>query len=69
MVFKQPNLGVLVDDKLNMSHQRALAAQMANSILGSTRREVASRVREVVILPLLCPHELPAGILHPSLGL
>ena len=36
-------LGVLGDDRVTMSQQRALGAQKANGILGCTRRSVGSR--------------------------
>ena len=44
------DVGILVCERLNVSQQCMLAAQEASCILGCTKRRVASRNREVIVL-------------------
>ncbi|PKU45035.1 hypothetical protein llap_4666 [Limosa lapponica baueri] len=68
---EEKDLRVLVDDMLNTSWQCALTAQKANCILGCIKRNLASRLRGVIlpfhsglVRPHLKYHIQPRGPQH-----
>jgi len=60
-------MGTLVDEKLNMSRQCALAARKANHILGCIKRSMASTSREGILLLYSAFMRTPPGVPRPAL--
>ncbi|GAB0190929.1 hypothetical protein GRJ2_001558200 [Grus japonensis] len=63
---EEKDLGVLVDKKLHMSQQCALAVQKANCILGCIKRSMTSRLREGILPLRSC--ETSLGVLCSAVG-
>lgn len=69
-VTAEKGLGVLVGEKLNISQQCVLIAQMAKCVSGWIRSSVVSRLREVILShcsALVIPHQ-ECRIQHWVLG-
>ncbi len=59
---------MLMNKKLDMSQQYALAAQKANNILGCIKRGVANKERDMIAPLLLCSCEAASRALCPGWG-
>ena len=62
------DLGVLVDNRLTISHQCALVARTTNGIPGFHQKESGQEVERGVSPDLLCPGEATSGVACPVLG-
>ncbi|KAJ7425437.1 rna-directed dna polymerase from mobile element jockey-like [Pitangus sulphuratus] len=63
---KKKDLGLLVDETLDVTLQCAPTAQKADRILGYIKRRVGSMLREVILPLYSC--DTPLEVLHPALG-
>ncbi|PKU44221.1 hypothetical protein llap_5481 [Limosa lapponica baueri] len=60
------NSGIMTDEKLDVSWQ---CVQKGNGSMDCIKQSMASRLTEVIILPLLPSHDIPPGVLYPVLGI
>lgn len=60
------DLGVLVNERLDMNHQHVLPVQKTNCVLGCIIRGVTSGSREVIVPLFSAFVRPPPGVLHPG---
>ena len=66
--YMEKDLGVLVDSRLTVSQQCALAIKNASVIMGHIKKMCGQQVKGYSSSPLFCPGEATSRVLCPILG-
>ena len=64
----EKDLGLLVDEKLNMTHAMYVCSPESQPYPGLHQKTTDQQVEGGDSAPLFCSHETPPGVLHSALG-